>query len=140
MSSRKYPSRYSQGKNITAAQYMAELMCERQARIEKKELPQKFWEQSQWKKSYMSQILAANGLLKIYDELAIMKALKSKEADRIYSLRNSNLDRLIKYQENELKKQRKKPSVEIDRKDTKARPRAHSTKKSNVGKLRDLDD
>jgi hypothetical protein len=88
----------------------------------------------------MSQILAANGLLKIYDELAIMKALKSKEADRIYSLRNSNLDRLIKYQENELKKQRKKPSVEIDRKDTKARPRAHSTKKSNLGKLRDLDD
>lgn len=137
---KKYPSRYSNGKKVTAAQYIAELMCEKQAQKEKKELPQKFWEHAAWKKPYKNQLYAAYGLLKIYDEKAIIKALKSKEAYGVYSLRAPSIDRLIKQEQEELKRQKNKPSVEIERKDTSSKPRRHIVKETNLGRLRGLDD
>ena len=39
----KYPSRYSDGKKVTAAQYITELICEKRAVKDKKELPNNFW-------------------------------------------------------------------------------------------------
>ena len=63
--SKKYPSRYSNGKEISAAQYITEFICEKMADKNKKELTQKFWDLPEWKKDYKSQLFAAYGLLKI---------------------------------------------------------------------------
>ena len=38
-----YPSRYSNGKTVSAAQYITELICEHKANIEKLDLHYKFW-------------------------------------------------------------------------------------------------
>jgi len=136
----KYPSRYSSGKNVTAAQYIAELICEKQAQKSKKELPQKFWDLPTWKKTYKQQIFAALGLLKIYSEVAIIKALKTKEAYGIYSLRAPSLDRIIKEQETQLKNQEERKTTEVERKSISSHPRKHITKNTELGKLRGLDD
>ena len=80
MSSSKYPSRYTHGdKKVTAAQYLAEVVCERQAQKDKKELPKQFWNLPHWKKRFTSQLFAARGLLKLYDEVVVIKAIKSKK-------------------------------------------------------------
>jgi len=46
----KYPSRYSPNGWVHAAQYVTELICEKKAKTEGKELPLKFWELKEWLK------------------------------------------------------------------------------------------
>ena len=140
MTNKKYPSRYSSGKQVGAAQYIAELACEKMAKRNKKELPQKFWNIPEWKKSYKSQLLAARGLLKIYSEVAIIRALNSSRAFGIYSLRAPQLDDIIKEQQRLLDIEKEKPkTTEVKRADTTSKPRDSIVKKTNLGKLRELD-
>ena len=137
----KYPSRYSNDKKVTAAQYLAELMCERQAEKNKKELPKQFWNLPHWSKKFKSQLFAAYGLLKLYDEVAIIKAVKSKEAKRIYSLRAPILDDIIKEQQRILELDKiKAKDIEVIRKNTKAKPREHQVRATILGKLSELDE
>ena len=140
MSKQKFPSRYSSGSFVTAAQYIAELMCERQALRKKLDLPQKFWQIDHWKKPYKIQLIAAQGLLKIYEPKAILNALKARDGSNIYSLHAPHLYDIIKREQKAL--QTKQPAVEskINRKSTTERPRDHVVKKTALGKLRDLDD
>jgi chorismate-pyruvate lyase len=42
----RYPSRYSPNGWVSAPQYITELVCEKKAQKEKKELPMKFWERT----------------------------------------------------------------------------------------------
>jgi len=138
----KYPSRYSDDKKVTAAQYLAELMCERQAEKNKKELPKRFWNLPHWTKKFKSQLFAAYGLLKLYDEAAIIRALKSKEARYIYSLRAPTLDDIIKEQQHMLeldKAKAKDKDTNVVRKDVKAKPREHRVKNTIFDKLSELD-
>ncbi len=79
-----YPSIYCDEK-LTAAQYLAERMCERVAKKEGKELFPKFWSSPIWKKTFMQQLFAANSLLKLYGEAVIIKALRA--CPTVYSLR-----------------------------------------------------
>ena len=140
MSKQKFPSRYSSGSFVTAAQYIAELMCEKQARRKKLDLPQKFWQIDYWKKPYKIQLIAAQGLLKIYDVKAILNALKAKDGSNIYSLHAPHLDDIIKREQASLDRKPAAPEKEITRKSTTERPRDHVVKKTALGKLRDLDD
>ena len=39
----KYPSRYSNGKQVSAAQYITEVICEHKAKIDGLDLNYKFW-------------------------------------------------------------------------------------------------
>jgi hypothetical protein len=135
-SKKKYPSRYSNGKEIAAAQYLAEMMCERMAQKNRKELPQRFWNQPEWKKSYRSQLLAAQGLLKIYDESVVIRAVKNLKG--IYSLRAPSLDDAIK-EEKKKAEANKDKKANVKRVDTKAKPRQHRTRKTQLGKLKELD-
>tara|TARA_R100000008_G_C3499583_1_gene122960 strand:+ start:79 stop:498 length:420 start_codon:yes stop_codon:yes gene_type:complete len=136
----KYPSRYSNDKRVTAAQYLAELMCERQAQKNKKELPNQFWNLPHWSKKFKSQLFAAYGLLKLYDETAIIKAVKSKEARNIYSLRAPILDDIIKEQQHKLELDKTKTKdANIVRKDVKAKPREYRVKDNILGRLSELD-
>ena len=113
MSKQKFPSRYSSGSFVTAEQYIAELMCERQARRKKLDLPQKFWQIDHWKKPYKIQLIAAQGLLKIYDAKAILNALKAKDGSNIYSLHAPHIDDIIKREQASLDRKPDTPEKEV---------------------------
>jgi len=91
----KYPSRYSNGKMVSAPQYITEVICEKKAKYDKEDLGFKFWTNKKWSAFYRNQISTANKLLKKYSCVAIIKALKNKKADYIYSLRAPSLIKLI---------------------------------------------
>src|SRR5688572_19284903 len=92
----RYQSSYGGGW-VSAAQRIAEIMCERQAKSKKVDLPPKFWNLPTWKRSFMQQILAANSLLKVYKPKSILSALKLQP--KAFSLRAPWLIAVIKEQE-----------------------------------------
>lgn len=92
---KKYHSKYTD-KLITSAQYLAEIMCERLAKKEKKELCLQFWNTDYWILPFKNQLRFANQLLKIYSCEAIINALNTFQGKRIYSLTAKWLDPIIK--------------------------------------------
>ncbi len=90
-----YPSKYSNGKNVSAAQFITEIICENKAIREKKDLHYKFWTNKEWAQFYKSQIATAHKLLQKYVPNAIIKALKNTKARNIYSLRAPHLIPII---------------------------------------------
>ena len=139
--SKKYPSRYSE-QRITAAQYLAELMCERQARKNSEELTKQFWNLPHWKKPFKSQLFAANGLLKLYPEVVLVRAICSKQAENIYSLRSPILNDIIKRFHHKFKLEQKNVSesdIEIVRKSVTDKPRKYQSRDTTLGKLDELD-
>lgn len=134
----KYPSRYSPGNYITEAQYITELICEKKAKSQKKELPNKFWNLPEWQKFYRQQILAATSLLRLYKAKAIIAALNNKEAWNIYSLRAPQLDAIIEGESRKLKEiESKEQTIELD---THAKPRpVVGNKKNIVNRLREIE-
>lgn len=91
----KMLSKYSNGKEVTPAQYLAEFICERIAKIKKKDLHYRFWLSKEWEKEYKGQISAANKLISKYDIKIILQALKSPSGSKIYSLRAPHLPSII---------------------------------------------
>lgn len=96
-----YKSKYGDSdKNISAAQYLAEVMCERQAKKNRQQLGAKFWNSVQWKKEYKKQLFLARQLLNTYSDSAIFAALNTKSGKYIYSLGfKDRLDNLIKIEQ-----------------------------------------
>jgi hypothetical protein len=86
----------------TSAQQIAEIMVRREAAKQKIVLPLKFWNNEPWKKKYKSQIIAANGLLKLYEPAAILNALKRKECSWQYSLRIKGMNDIFKEEQAKL--------------------------------------
>ena len=56
----------------------------------------RFWVNKEWASFYRNQIATAYKLVKEFDPLGIIKALNSKPAERIYSLRAPHLIDMIK--------------------------------------------
>lgn len=138
----KYPSRYSPNKQVTAAQYIAELICEKKAKINGGgDLPIQFWKLPKWASFYRQQIVTANGLLRIYSASAIVAALKSNAAYNIFSLRAPHLDIIIKAEQSrlDLLEQRMANSADVERVDVNAKPRQPRTKQSIISKLKELE-
>lgn len=92
------------GLKVDAAQYLAELMCSRLAAKRKQKLPQKFWSLPEWKLLFKQQKIAAYSLLKIYTPDVIIKAVKRKEVEWIYSLRYPGLNQLCIEEEAKIQK------------------------------------
>ena len=90
-----YPSRYSNGKSVSAAQYITELICEHKAQKDKLDLHYRFWLNKTWSTYYKNQIGSANKLLKNYSAKAIIRALNDTRASKIYSLRAPHLISII---------------------------------------------
>lgn len=139
MSSNKYPSRYSNGKLVSAAQYITELICENKAVQDKIDLHFRFWVTPKWEKYYRNQIASANKLLQKYDAAAIVKALLDPKAKKIYSLRAPHLIDIIEQHQKSLESENKNFELEIDRSDDKTY-RKENIKKNIVSKLKELDD
>lgn len=132
-----YPSKYSNGKNVSAAQYITELICENKAKQDKKDLHFRFWTNKEWSSYYKNQIATANKLVKKYDEQAIIRALKNKKAEKIYSLRAPHLIAIIEYETGLLNQENTVLSKDYDRSvDKKHR---HTVKKSIISKLKELE-
>lgn len=103
-----FVSKYG-GNFVSPAQFLSEMMCERQAFRENEELVNKFWTQPRWKREFKKQILGANALLKLYDIKVIIKVLMAKPS--VFSLHAKWLDPF--FQQEALLSQREKEHKEI---------------------------
>jgi hypothetical protein len=94
-----FPSKYSNGKSVSAAQFITEIICERIAKKKKKDLHYRFWVSKEWQKEYKGQITTAHKILKGFDAKAVINALLTDDGRKIYSLRAPHLtDMIIKQQ------------------------------------------
>jgi hypothetical protein len=125
------------GQECSPAQYIAEIMCTREAAKQNITLPHKFWNQQPWKKKYANQIIAANGLLKVYDAEAIVRGINHPRISWAYSLRVRGLTDIIAEEQLKLDAQRKeaqKSSV-VYTDNTLAKPAPQIGKKTIISKL-----
>ena len=135
----RYPSRYSPEGWVSASQYITELICEKKARTDKKELPIKFWEIKEWCTYYKYQITLANKLIKSHGEDVVIAALKDDRCWSTYSLRAPRLKQVI--EEKEKEKVERPQNTEYNIKDSEeVKHKTNNNKKSIISKLRDLDE
>jgi len=94
----------STGEGCSAAQLIAEIVVKRE--FDKKRIPLSghWWNKEPYKKKYKNQIIAANSLLKLYEPLAILNALKRKECQWQYSLRAQGINDICKEEQQKLDK------------------------------------
>lgn len=135
---KKYISKYSNGKTVSAAQYITEIICEHKAKIEKKDLHYKFWTTKYWSKFYRDQIGSANKLLQIYRPEDIVDALNTNQAQKIYSLRAPFLKPIIEKAKITNDSKNKELSKIFDRSEKKEF-RKHISKQNIISKLEDLE-
>ena len=135
----KYLSKYSNGKTVSSAQYITELICEKMAQKEKRDLHYRFWLSSQWQQYYKNQIGSAHKLLKKYEDQAIIRALANPKSAKIYSLRAPHLIAIIEEEQNKLATENKTLSLKIERKENIIFGEANKKSKSIISKLKDLE-
>lgn len=135
----KYISKYSNGKYVTAAQYITELICENKAKQDKKDLYFKFWTSKEWSLYYRNQIATANKLVKKYNPQAIIRALKTTQATKIYSLRAPHLIPIIEQESLILENENQSLTKEYNRNDNKKFSANNNGRKSIVSKLKELE-
>lgn len=134
----KYVSKYSNGKLVSAAQYITELICENKARKDKNDLHYRFWVSKKWSLYYRNQIASANKLLETYDAKAVIGALRDKQAEGIYSLRAPHLKPIIEKHADLIQNQNLELTIDIDR-DEKKTYRQPSRPNNIISKLKELD-
>lgn len=138
MSNKKYPSKYSNGKEVSAAQYITEIICEKKAKREKRDLHYRFWVNKEWAAFYRNQIASANKLVKTYNELAVIKALANPKSEKIYSLRAPHLIAIIEQEQKNLESVNNDLSIVLNRKPevVYSKPKI---KNNIISKLKDLE-
>lgn len=134
----KFISRYSNNKEVSAAQYIVELICEKKAKLDKKDLHYRFWLTKEWASFYKNQIATAHKLVKKYNPVAIVKALQDNQTAKTYSLRAPFLKSIIEQHEKILDSQNKEFSQYIDRSEQKTY-KTNIPSKNILSKLEDID-
>jgi hypothetical protein len=131
-------------RQVSAQQYLVELVLDRKARKNKKVLPDKFWNEPLYKNDYKVQIIAASNLLKYFKFEDILFALNSKDGNWIFSLGYKGLIDIIKKHRviNKIEEVKAVSSVEsiknVDEKNIYRKPSV-TPKKSTINRLRELD-
>lgn len=139
MCQKRYPSKYSNGKEVTAAQYITEIICEKKAKLNKKDLHYKFWTNKEWSAFYRNQIASAHKLLEKYSDVAIVRGLNNQQASKIYSLRAPHLIPIIESEQKKLDSENTSITLDLHRpKDIRFGPKS-KTNKNIFSKLRDID-
>lgn len=136
---KKYPSKYSNGKSVSAAQYITEIICEKSAKLQKKDLHYRFWTNKEWEKFYKDQIASAYKLLKKYPDIAIIKALNSSKAAKIYSLRAPFLIPIIEEEQLKTQHENQELSLKLNRQTNISFDRQANKQSNIISKLKDLD-
>jgi len=85
--SSNYRSQTTPNLFITAAQYIAELVCIKIAQFNHESIGGKFWQERKWKKKYVWQVICANELLNKYSDVAIINAINRMQV--CFSLKNN---------------------------------------------------
>lgn len=106
-----YKSKYNNGVSTGPAQYLTDLMCEREAAKLGRHLFSNYWTDAFWKRKYSQHIIAVRSLLKLYEPQAIENALKRKEGKWILSFRVKQFIQLCT--EEQVKIDEKRQKVEI---------------------------
>jgi len=133
-----YPSKYSPNGWVTSAQYILELICEKKAEFEKTKLPIQFWNLPKWKSYFKMQLRKCHTLLHQYDELAIIRALNNRNAQKIYSLYAPWLEKIIKQEQIKLLQEKKRVLRPIENyKTIDSQPRLHKPQNNLLYKLND---
>lgn len=135
----KYLSKYSNGKTVSAAQYITELICENKAKKDKLDLHYRFWTSKVWASYYRNQIASSHKLLSTYPAKAIINALRSSDAAKIYSLRAPHLPAIIEREQEKLANQNNVISTPICRYTDNKDFRKNNTRNSIISKLKDID-
>ena len=129
------------GQSCNAAQYIAEMVCLREAEKQNVGRPAyALWNTEKWKKKFQSQVTKAYQLLKKYHEKAIINALTSYKGKTIYSLRVKFLEDLITKEQKQLDKtdQREIKKIEYEDKSLLSPGKPYG-KQSRISELRNLD-
>jgi hypothetical protein len=134
----KYHSKYSNGKTVSAAQYITELVCENKAKKDKLDLHYRFWTTKIWEKYYKDQIASSYKLIKKYPAKAIIAALRSHEGQKIYSLRAPFLLPIIESKERSIASENTELTIDLDRTD-KTTFRKTLPKNNIISKLKELE-
>lgn len=134
----KYLSKYSNGKNVSAAQYITELICENKAKKDNKDLHYRFWTTKYWEQFYRNQIASAYKLLKRYEAKPIIAAIRSTQGQKIYSLRAPFLEPIIKDMANKQESENSQLSKTLDRTDKKIF-RDNQPTRNIISKLKELE-
>lgn len=142
MSDNQYLSKYSNGKSVSAAQFITEIICENKAVRDGKDLHYRFWTNKAWSLFYRNQIASANKLLQQYDAKAIIKALKNSKARNIYSLRAPHLIPIIEQEQRLLETQQ---DTNVNYENTRSKQnlefrKNHNNNNSIISKLKEIDD
>jgi hypothetical protein len=129
------------GQACNAAQYIAEMVCLREAEKERVGRPAyALWNTETWQKKFKSQVTKAYGLLKKYSDKAIINALNSYKGKNIYSLRVKFLEPIIQNEQKALDKIDNRDIKEVEYKDnTLEKPRKPFGKKGKLSRLKDLE-
>ena len=129
------------GQECNAAQYIAEMVCLREAEKQRIGRPAyALWNTDKWQKKFKSQVTKAYGLLKKYSDKAIINALNSQRGKNIYSLRVKFLEPIIKKEQEAIDKLEAKEIKEVKYEDnTLQKPRKGFGKKTLFSKLEGLD-
>jgi hypothetical protein len=134
-----YLSKYSNGKMVSDAQYITELICEHKAKKDKKDLHYRFWISKEWEKFFKNQISSAHKLLKKYPAKAIVAALNDKRTQNTYSLRAPFLIPIIEQEQLRLSQQNQTLSQEIERIQNPKNFRKNQNKKNILSDLEEID-
>ena len=134
----QYISKYSNGKKVSAAQYITEIICEHKAIKDKEDIHYKFWSTKKWSSFYRSQIGSANKLLTEYTDKAIIRALNTNEGKKIFSLRAPHLKDIIVREQAKIDSENKQITIDYDRNKSK-KHRQNNANKSIISKLKELE-
>ena len=127
----------STGEYCTCAAYAAEIMCMKYAEHKNVgSLPFKFWNVKPWDWTFKKQLFAARKLIKRYSEEALIRAIRSPEWGKIFSLNNKKGISIIKKYQNIIKQEREKDLQELDVKDNPTTRSKSFGKKSTLSRLR----
>lgn len=134
----KFISKYSNNKEVTPAQFITEMICEKKAQYNKEDLHYKFWTTKKWSAFFRNQIATANKLVQEYDPIAVVKALKNPKTKFLYSLRAPSLKAIIQQEQDILNSKNKELSKTLERKEVVEHKRPSNTK-TILSKLKELD-
>jgi hypothetical protein len=135
----KYVSRYSNDKEVSAAQYITEIICEQKAKIDKVDLYYRFWTSKKWSMFYRNQIGTAHKLLKKHSAKAIINALQSPAGRNIFSLRAPHLPAIIEQQEEVIAQENQLFTKNIERKTEIVFGHKKPPAKNILSRLEDID-
>ena len=135
--SKSYVSTIS-GRDTSAAQFITELVMSRQAAKKGKDLPDKFWNMTDWKLEYKKQIVKANTFLKVYDPEVIIATLLSHNNKWINSLWLPSLSELIEAQQLIVDRQDHTKVLEYSE-DINSHPGKKYGEQSKISRMRELE-